>query len=221
VQQAEEPAVAHLVGDGVDGGGVVEVTAGGHVGQEQVVADHGHEEGHVGRREAHAGGHLLDHHLAGDGVVGPARAGEALADVVQPGADEEQVGAVDLGGVLGGGGRRLAQVTVDGEAVVGVALGPAADRGPLREEADQQAGLVEGLQDGDGGPAGAEQGHQVGPGLGVPCAVEASRRLGGEAVEAVAAQRRANAGRGRRRPQHEPGVVRGVGAGGQLHLAFP
>ena len=154
----------------VDRGRVVEVAAGGDVGQQEVVAHHGHEQGDVAGREAHPRRDLLDDHLAGDGVVVAPDADEALADVVQQRADEEQVGPVDLAGVGGGAGRRLAQVPVDGEPVVGVALRPAADRRPLGQQADEQALLVEGLEHRDGGPPGAEQGHEVGAGLGRPAA---------------------------------------------------
>ena len=59
-------------------------------------------------------------------------AGVALADVVQQRADHEQVGAVDPVDERGGVGRRLPQVPVDGEAVVGVALRLAADAAPTR-----------------------------------------------------------------------------------------
>ena len=56
----------------------------------------------------------------------------ALAEVVQQRAEHEQVGPRDPVGQLGGVGRRLPQVPVDGVAVVGVALRPATGRAPTR-----------------------------------------------------------------------------------------
>ena len=68
---------------------------------------------------------------------------EALADVVQERADEEQVGPLDRVGQLGGQRGGLEEVPVDGEGVVGVALRLVAHGGPLGDQANQQAVLVE------------------------------------------------------------------------------
>ncbi len=93
----------------------------------------------VGRREPHPGGDAVDDLDPDRGVI----AGEALADVVQEGADEEEVGPFDRVGEPGGQRRGLQQVTVDGEGVVGVPLGLVADGRPLGNEAHEQAVLVE------------------------------------------------------------------------------
>ena len=71
-------------------------------------------------------------------------------------------------GRVGGG---LAQVTVDGERVIGVPLRLRAHRAPLGQHLGQQAVLVERLEVGDRRPAGAEHAHErlarrVGPRLG-------------------------------------------------------
>ena len=71
--------------------------------------------------------HDLD---AGVGVV----PGKALADVVEQGAHEQEIGTADGRGQGGGFGRRLQEVPVDGEAVEGVALGPVAHGRPLGDE---------------------------------------------------------------------------------------
>ena len=76
--------------------------------------------------------------------------GKALADVVQERADEEEVRPIDAVGQLGGERGGLQEVTVDGEGVVGVALRLVAHRRPLRNEAHQQAVLVERLDLVDG-----------------------------------------------------------------------
>ena len=68
---------------------------------------------------------------------------KALADVVQQRADEEQVGPLDVADELGGVGGRLAQVPVDGEAVIGVALRLVPHRSPLWEQPHEHAVLVE------------------------------------------------------------------------------
>ena len=80
-----------------------------------------------------------------------------LADVVQERADEEQVGAFHRVGQLSGQRRRFEQVPVDGEGVVGVALGLVADGTPLGYQAAHQAVLVERLEfvDGRRGPGRA------------------------------------------------------------------
>ena len=110
----------------------------------------------VGGREPHPRGDAVDHLHADRRVV----AGESLADVVQEGADEEEVGPLDRVGELGGQRGRLEEMTVDGEGVVGVALGLVADGRPLGDEPDQQAVLVERLDLVDGGAAQGEQGHE-------------------------------------------------------------
>ena len=70
----------------------------------------------------------------------------ALADVVEQGAEHEQVGPVDAVGERGGVGGGLPQVPVDGEAVVGVALRAAAHGLPLGQQAHEDAALVERLE---------------------------------------------------------------------------
>ena len=52
-EQPEREQVAHGLGHGLDGGRVVEVAPGGDVGEQEVVADHRLEHGHVGGREPH------------------------------------------------------------------------------------------------------------------------------------------------------------------------
>ena len=70
VQQLQQRRVAaEGLADPRDGGRVVDVAPGGGVGQQQVVADHRREGGHVHRREAHAGRHLGADRLADDAVV--------------------------------------------------------------------------------------------------------------------------------------------------------
>jgi hypothetical protein len=141
-------------------------------------------------REPHPGAHLGDHRLAGDGVVVAPQADEALADVVEPGPDQEEVGPGDPADEVGGAHRGLAQVPVDREAVVGVALRAAADRRPLGQHGDEQAFLVEGLDDAHGRPTRAQQGNQALAGLVRPRVAEGRRAGGGQAVQAVATQAR-------------------------------
>ena len=80
-----------------------------------------HRDQHVGVGEADAEpmAEAADDLHPGHGVV----ALVALADVVEQRAEHEQVGSRHAVDEFGGVGRRLPEVPVDGEAVVGVALG--------------------------------------------------------------------------------------------------
>ena len=80
------------LGHRCDGAVVVEVAAGGDVGQQEVVAHHACSEHlDVVGRQAHPRADALDELDADLGVI----AGIALADVVQQRAEHEQVGSVD------------------------------------------------------------------------------------------------------------------------------
>jgi hypothetical protein len=164
VQQVEHLGRADGVRDGLGGGGVGEVATGRGVGQQQVVLDHPDQDVDVGRRQPQPRADRGDHDHAHLGVV----AGPSLADVVQQRAEQQQVGAGDAPGERGRAGGGLGQVPVDGEAVVAVALRPAADLGPLRQQAHQQPGLVEVLEHRDGGGAGGQQADQLLAGGGGP-----------------------------------------------------
>ena len=164
-EQPEGAQVADGLGHRLDGGGVVEVAPGGDVGEQQVVAHHRDEHVDVGRRRGPCAAPIVAHELDADlGVV----ARVALADVVEEGAEHEQVGPVGAGDEGGGVGARLHQVPVDGEAVVGVALRLAAHGLPLGEHVHPEAHLVERLDHRDGAVPGEEQvdqrpAHVVGP----------------------------------------------------------
>ena len=97
---------------------------------------------------------------AGVGVI----ARIALADVVQEGADEEEVGSADVADQH----RRLRcglhQVAIDGEAMEGVALRPVAHCGPFGQDAGDEVVLVERLHRRHRRRTGAEQRDQAFPG---------------------------------------------------------
>ena len=211
---SQHRAVAERGGHRLDRGRVVEVAAGGHVGQQQVVAAQRDEHGGVGRVEPHARadpGQQLDADL---GVV----AGAALADVVEQGAEHEQVGPVDPAGQPGAAHRGLPQVPVDGEAVVGVALRLAAHAGPLGHVPLPHALLVERLEQHDGRRPGQQQvdersAYGFGPGR---------RRvggLGGQPGERPPVELGVAAGGGRRGRQGERGVGGDVDVVGDGDLA--
>ncbi len=193
-----ERRLADPLGDPADGALVGEVAPGRDVGQQQVVADHLGELGDVVGVVAHALADAGDDLDADVDVV----ARVALADVVQQRAHHEQVGAVDPVDEGRGVGRRLAQVTVDGEAVVGVALRLAAHRLPLRQDAHPQAPLVERLDHVDGRPAGEQQVGEEVTGLLAPRDGQVGR-LGGQAVERGAVDAGVGLGRRHRDSQHE------------------
>ena len=197
-QQLEHERLARGLGDRLDGGVVGEVTPGGDVGQEEVVAHHRHQHLRVMAAEAHARRDALDELDADLRVV----ARVPLAEVVEQRADDEEVGALDPSGQVGGVGGRLPQVPVDGEAVVGVALRPAAHGRPLGEDLHQQAALIERLEARDRRVPFEQEGHEVVAGSRWP-GVRERRGLGGEAVEAHPGDVAASPGRRRRGPERE------------------
>ena len=155
------------------------------------------EGGDVVGRQAEARPDLAEQRHPGRRVV----ARVALADVVEEGAEHEQVGPRHAVGELGRVGRGLPQVPVDGEAVVRVALRPAADRLPLGEQAHEDAALVERLQHVDRAVALLEQQHELRQRARRPAVHATPRRRprppGDRAWRATAARR---AGRRRGRP---------------------
>ena len=84
----------------------------------------------------------------------------ALADVVEPRPDEQQIRARHPAGQGRGVGGRLAEVAIDREPVERVALRAAAGRGPFRQDPLDQPALIERLEHGHGAVAGAEQGDE-------------------------------------------------------------
>jgi hypothetical protein len=177
--------------------------AGGRRGRQQVQPDELLQHLHIGLGEPEPGRDAADDLDAGVGVV----AGEALPDVVQQRADEQQVGPAHGARQRGGVGGRFPQVPVDGEAVVGVALGLVLHRLPLGQELHQQPVLVERLEHRDGVVAGAQQGDEVlppvlGPDLGRVDGVDRHRRQRGRR------QRHTRLRRLDRRRQPMAGIVR-------------
>ncbi len=144
---------AHGIGDDLDRHRVVQVATGRGVGQQQVVRGERGDGLDVVVGEPHPAGDLASVLGADERVV----AWVALADVVQQRADEQQVGTVDLAGVVGGVRRGLEQVPVDGEAMHRVVLCPAAHRVPFRDQRAQQPGEIERFEHRDGRSTGTEQ----------------------------------------------------------------
>ncbi len=213
MQQLQGGAGADRVGDGPDGGGVVEVAAGGGLGEQQVVADERGDDVGVRGVEAEAGGDRAGDALARLGVV----AGAALADVVQQGREEQEVGPADAAGQRGGAHRRLDEVAVDGPGVHGVALRAAAHVVPLGQQPGDDALGLEGLPDLHHGLARPEQGDELLTGLGGPG--HRQRAGGGHAAHGVPGQRQARLGGGGRGAQGQDGVVLGAGGAGEDDLA--
>ena len=121
-----------------------------------MVLDHRHQGLDVIGVEAHAGGDRLQEVDAHLGVVTRV----ALPDVVEQGAHQQEVRPVhpvDETRCLGGG---LHEVPVDGEAVVGVALGPGPARLPLGYQLDEEPHVVEVLDDRYGRRPSGQQRHE-------------------------------------------------------------
>ena len=177
------------------------------------MTDERHQDADVGRVESHARRDATHEGDAGDGVI----ARIALAEVVQPGADEKQIRTRDPPGQRRRLHGRLPQVPVNGEAVVGVALGAASNGRPLRQHASDQPALVEGLDDGHQRRARAQQRHQsvarlVGP------RVAGRRRAGRQLIESTPAQCGASGRGGGRGAQDQRTVASGVGGGREHHV---
>ena len=159
--------VADGVGDLADRRRVGQVAAHGDVGQQQVVLHEPHED----RRRRSAGARAAGRSRATSAIpLARVIAGVALAEVVEQRPEHEEVGPIDAAGEGGGVGGRLPQVPVDGEAVVGVALRPAAHGAHSGQQAHEDAPLVERLEHVDRPVPLAEQGDQlverpVGPAL--------------------------------------------------------
>jgi hypothetical protein len=88
VQQLKEGTRADRLRDVLHGHRVVQVAPRRDLGKQQVVADGGGHQLHVGLAEADPPAHVAGHHLAGDAVI----TRPALADVVQEGGKQQQVG---------------------------------------------------------------------------------------------------------------------------------
>ena len=215
MQQLERRHVADRLGDLADRRRVGQVAPHGDVGQQQVVLHEPHQHVDVAGRETEARTDLADERHPRRGVI----AGIALAEIVEQRPEHEEVGAVDAAGEGGGVGGRLPQVPVDGEAVVGVALRPAAHGIPLRQQPHEDAPLVERLEHVDRPMTLAEEGDEllqrpVRPALLPRGDVDACRQL----VQRRAGQAHLALGSDARRPQHEHRVLGGIGTRAQLDL---
>ena len=143
----------------------------------------------------------------------------SLAEVVEQRSEQEEIGPIDTAGEGGGVGGRLPQVAVDGEAVVGVALRTAAHRRPLRQQAHEDAVLIERLEHVDRPVPLAEQGDQlvdrpIGPALLPRVDVDS----GGQPVERRAGEADLPLRGHACRTQHEYLVIDWIGPAGQLDL---
>ena len=205
-EQVERLDGADLDGHEVHRLGIVEVTPGGGLGQEEVQPHERLEEVHVVVGEAEPGADGGGQHDAGVGVV----TGIALADVVDERADEQQVGPSHRRRQR----RRLHdgfdEVAVDGEAVEGVALRAVLDRGRLRHQLGPQAAVVERLEHGNEPWARRQEREEVVADLGRP-GFGQRRRPGRHPAHGAARERQAHAGRfggGVEQRHHVDSVVR-------------
>src|SRR5664280_1489323 len=209
-EQLEGGAVSDFLGHPFRRGRIVEVAAGGRVGQEKVQPDQVHDHVDVFGRQPEAGGDVrrdLHPHL---GVV----AREPFADVVEQGAEQQQVDAVDPVGQGGCVGGRLEEVPVDGVPVVGVSLGLVPDSRPFGEVPLQQAALVQGFEGGDGRGSRGEDPDQCGPEVVRPGHGRVGR-FAAQQVERVPRDGEVLLGGHRRQPERERRVSADVGGGGK------
>ncbi len=137
------------------GGRVVKVTTGGDIRQQEVVAHQQFESAHVAGVKAHALGDVSCHVGADDAVITRV----ALADVMQEGPHEKQVRSGDVSCSLSGVDSRLHQVAIHRELVHGVALWERSDRLPFRNEAGNNARVIQRLQHRYGRPTCTQERH--------------------------------------------------------------
>ena len=206
-QQLDGAPIGDAFGDPRNRARVVEVASRRDDGQQEVLEDEGAQSRRVGGCEAHPRRDHLHHLGAHDGMITI----EALADVVQEGGCEQQVGPVDPARHLSRVHGCFHEVAVDGEAVQGVALGQAAHVLPLGKQPGHDADLIERFHDVDQGRAGAEEGHErvagrVGPRL-------RNGRRGRQSLQCVGRDRQVVLSCRRGGAEHEEGISAGVGVG--------
>ena len=212
-EERERPAVLHQASDDVRRRGVVQIAAGGHLGEDEVVGDEAQEDRDVLLGEAHAPNDALRDVPAHLAVV----ARRALAEVVEQRRHDEQIRAVDRAQVRAAPGDRLQQVPVDRVAVVGVALRPVADHRPLGEEQFEQTPAVERLDDGDEGVTGLEE---IEEGVAQPRGPRLRRGagVGREAIERLPLDQDVALRGGAGDPDDERRIAGGVGVVGEGDL---
>ena len=152
-EQLEHVAVPDGLRDEANRRGIIEITTGRHLREQEVLTNERHEHVDILGREAHARRELLDDDDARVGVV----TRKALADVVQERAHQQEVRSCDRARQERGLRDRLEQVAIDGVAMERVALRFAANRFPLGEDASDKAEVIEGLEHGDHRLTAAEQ----------------------------------------------------------------
>ena len=145
MEQVEHFDGAHGVGNVSDRGRVGEVATHRHVGQQQMLLDHGHQDLDVRRHETELRADGADEFHPHHGVI----AGVPLAEVVEQRAEHEQVGSAHAVSELGRVRRGLPEMSIDREAVVGVALRTRTDRSPFGEQTRNEVALIERFQHGD------------------------------------------------------------------------
>ena len=191
---------------------VVEIPPGRDVGQEEVVLDEGGEHGDVVSVEPDARADRR-HDLHADRAV---VARVALADVVEERTEDEQVRAGHAVDEVGRFGRGLPQVPVDREPVVGVALGPAAVRGPLGDQVHPQTAMVERLDHRDGGAPAQQQLDEELASFRRPRRGERDRVVG-QPFERMPIDALAPFGRRCRHAQHQRRVSARIGVRAEVH----
>ena len=159
-----------------------------------MVLDHRNEHVDVAFGQTEPRTEVPDHRHADLGVV----AGVPLADVVEQRTEHQQIGPTDTIRQLGRVRRRLPQVTIDGEAVIGVSLRARSDLLPLGQHATDQTTLVEGLDHRDRSMAFQQQRDQLVDRAGRPPLGPLRRQLG-ESIEAPTGRSWRRGGRRRSR----------------------
>ena len=217
-QRAHQPQHVErgdAVGDEADRALVGQVAPRRHLGQQEVVAHHVLEDGDVVDDEPHP---LADRAHDPDADLGVI-ARIALPDVVEEHAGHEQIRSRHPIDERRRVRRRLAQVTVDREAVEGVALRLAPHRRPFRQDPHEEVTLVERLDHLDRRSSRQQQAREERPGLVGPGRGHIGRG-GGQAVERVPLDASVGLGRHGRDAEQQQRVGRGVGRRGDAHAAL-
>ena len=168
----------------------------------------------IGRPETHPG---PDHpHQLNADVCVVTRV--ALAEVMQPRSNQEKIGATNPADHIRRVRRRLAEVTVDGEPVIGIALWLRSNRRPLRKNPRQQVVVVQRLHHRQHvlpSPENRDESisRKFRPG------VRHDRGLVGQAPQGFPGNRRTVQGCGSRRPKQQRWIGSRVGVVDQNDLA--
>ncbi len=143
--------------DGLHGCRVVQIAPGGSLRQQEVIADHCRQQGHVGGPQAEPVTDLNGEIGTDDAVVAAA----SLSDVVDERAEHQQIGTSDTCGQCTCVRGSFDQVSIHRPGVHRISRRQISNRTPFRNQPAPQSGSIERLDGRDGLAAGSQQHQQI------------------------------------------------------------